>query len=83
MSFPKDYAEKIRARVGKSKVYSQHQLIGLELARILDDMTHKSLYIRLAKNRDQQMLLSIAKDIADRSNVRNMGAYFMIVIKKK
>jgi len=44
-SFPIDYLEKLKNRAKKSKVYTSYQLIGLEIARILKDEKHKSLYI--------------------------------------
>ena len=57
-------------------------MTGLELAEILDDAEHKSLYIKLAKENDERKLLEIAKDIASKKNVRNKGAYFMKMIQK-
>lgn len=63
-------------------MYSEHQMTGLMLAEILNDQAHKSLYMRLAKTYDNDRLLKLAKDIADRANVKNMGAYFMKMLKE-
>ncbi len=73
-----DYFGGLSARKETSKVYSAHQEIGLELARILHDRFNKALYIKLAKTHpDRERLLMLAKDIAGRQGVSNRGAYFM------
>lgn len=72
-----DYLELLRKRAKESKVYSPHQLTGLMIAEILGDEKHKALYIKLAKNNDADTLLKLAKDVADRNNIMNKGAYFM------
>ncbi|MDP3956412.1 MAG: hypothetical protein Q8P97_00265 [bacterium] len=77
------YLKTLRERKAISRVYKKHQLIGLELATLLDDPGHKSFYIKLAKEKNAEMLFSIAKDIAQRRNVRNKGAYFMRIIHSK
>jgi hypothetical protein len=71
------YLDELKRRARESHVYSEHQLIGLMLAEILDDEKHKSLYIKLAKKHNSDMLLRLAKSVADRQNVENRGAYFM------
>ena len=71
------YFDELKRRARESRVYSEHQLVGLMLAEILEDEEHKSLYIKLAKKYDSDMLLRLAKDIADRPKVENRGAYFM------
>lgn len=72
-----DYMELLKSRRKQSKVYQAHQLVGLELAALLDDAAHKSLYMRLAKKKDHQLLMALARSVADRKEVRNRGAYFM------
>jgi len=74
-----DYIEELKKRKKESRVYSEHQLVGLLIAEILDDDAHKSLYIKLAKDNNQDKLLRLAKSVADRENVENKGAYFMKV----
>jgi hypothetical protein len=76
-----NYIELIKKRAKESRVYSSHQMTGLLLAEILGDDKHKSLYIKLAKERDQDALIKLAKDVADRQNIGNRGAYFMKMLK--
>lgn len=78
-----DYMELLKQRAKESRVYSEHQMTGLMLSEILNDEKHKSLYMRLAKKHDKDMLLKIAKDVADRKNISNPGAYFMKMLQKK
>lgn len=73
----KDYIKTLGERSKTSKVYQKHQLIGLELAGLLDDDSHKALYIKLAKKYSVEKLISLAKDISERKNIKNKGAYFM------
>lgn len=69
-------------RSKESHVYKPHQLTGLEIANILEDWSHKSLYIKLAKTYGDR-LLPIAKSVAERKNVKNKGAYFMKIYKEE
>ncbi len=75
----KDYLSLIKERVKKSRITKPYQMAGLVLAEILEDESHKSLYIKLAKEYNGDFLISLAKDIADRPRVKNKGAYFMKV----
>lgn len=77
-----DYLKTLKERAQKSKVYRKYQLVGLEIAKLLSDERHKSLYIKLAKNYDNQELLGIAKDVSERKNIENKGGYFMTIIKR-
>lgn len=81
--FDNTYLETLRERGKKSHVYKQFQDIGLQLTEILGDAKHKALYIKLAKQHDESILMSIAKDVADRKNVTNKGAYFMKVLHER
>ena len=72
-----DYLETLKKRAKESKVYSYHQLVGLTIAEALEDDKHKALYMKLAKLHDSDKLLRLAKDIAERKNIKNKGAYFM------
>ncbi|MBI2013722.1 MAG: hypothetical protein HYS87_02770 [Candidatus Colwellbacteria bacterium] len=76
-----DYIDKLKQRAKESKVYTKHQLVGLELAEILDDEEHKSLYMKLAKTHDADRLLKLAKSVAENKKVENKGAYFMRVLE--
>jgi len=78
-----DYRELLKKRAKESKVYSSHQLVGLTLAEILGDESHKSLYIKLAKTHDMDKLIRLAKSVAEKKNVKNKGAYFMRLLYSK
>lgn len=75
------YLKELKRRARESHVYRKYQLVGLEISQILKDERHKSLYMKLAKERNGDRLLRLAKDIADRKNIKNKGAYFMTLLK--
>ena len=72
--------EELKRRSGESKVYSEHQLMGLLIAEALGDEAHKALYMKLAKRYSADTLLKIAKDVSEREGIENKGAYFMKII---
>lgn len=76
----KNYLEELKKRNKESHVYKKYQMIGLMLSEILRDEEHKALYIKLAKERDEEELMSLAKSIAEKKDVKNKGAYFMRVL---
>ena len=78
-----NYLDILRERARGSRVYKKYQLVGLEIAKLLGDEKHKSLYIKLAKEKDQERLLCLAKEVAERTNIKNKGAYFMKIIMPK
>ncbi len=77
-----DYLNQLKNRSKKSRVRHRFQLVGLDIAMFLEDERHKSLYIKMAKEGDAEKLFSIAKDISDRSRIKNKGAYFMRLVHK-
>src|SRR3989344_3375956 len=79
----KDFIKTIKERAEKSKIYKKYQLIGLVIAQLLNDEKHKSLYIKLAKEQNADILLSIAKDVSERKQIKNKGAYFMKILSKE
>ena len=79
----KEYLDKIKKRSRRSRIYSNYQSVGLELANILSDLKHRSLYIKLAKQFGGVVLLSMAKRIAESRKISNLGAYFMKVLKSE
>lgn len=83
MPIEKDYLETIKERKKKSRVYKKFQLTGLMIAQLLNDEVHKSLYIKLAKEFDENILMSLAKDVSERENVAKKGAYFMRIVHKE
>lgn len=74
------YAENLERRSKKSRVYQDYQAVGLELAAILEDVQHKALYIKLAKKFGRP-LIPLAKNVAEKKDIFNKGAYFMKVLK--
>lgn len=77
------YLHELAARRSRSRVRTRHQLIGLLIAEILQDRPHKSLYMRMAKDGDPDLLMGLAKDIASRPDVDHPGAYFMAVAHER
>lgn len=80
MTSAKDYIETLAERSKNKRVSKNYQLIGLEIADILEDRDHKALYIKLAKQHSEQKLRGLAKDVSERKNIKNRGAYFMRVL---
>jgi len=78
----REYKKELERRSRTSRVYRNYQLTGLVIARMLSDEKHKTLYIQLAKNINNQTLMGIARDVADR-NLKKPGAYFMAILKSK
>jgi hypothetical protein len=76
------YVEKLKQRAKDSHVYRKFQLMGLEISQILGDEKHKALYIKLAQQGDGDDLMKIAKDVAERKNIQNKGAYFMKILSE-
>jgi len=71
------YLDRIQERAKKSRIHSRHQMIGLMVADTLCDPTHKSLYIKMARDENGEKMLYIAKSIAENTRIKNKGAYFM------
>lgn len=78
-----EYFDELKRRANESRVYRDYQLAGLEIAQILDDLGHKSLYIKLAKKYGADKLLQLAKSIAEKRSIKNKGAYFMKILHSK
>lgn len=83
MALDNDYLKNLRERSKKSHVYQKHQMVGLLLSETLGDEGHKALYIKLAKEHDQEKLMKIAGSIKENMNIKNKGAYFMSVLFSK
>ncbi|OIO49172.1 MAG: hypothetical protein AUJ39_01510 [Parcubacteria group bacterium CG1_02_42_13] len=76
-----DYKELLKKRAKESRVYTSYQMAGLLLAEILNDESHKSLYIKLAKSGDMNKLIRLAKSVAEKKDIKNRGAYFMRLLQ--
>ncbi|EKD64834.1 MAG: hypothetical protein ACD_50C00288G0002 [uncultured bacterium] len=59
----------------------EFQSFGIYLAEELDDMKHKSLYIKLAKTTHRSILEKALSFVSD-SNADNKGALFMWKLKQ-
>jgi hypothetical protein len=79
----KKYIKELKDRAKKSHVYKEYQLTGINIAEILSDEKHKALYIKLAKQKDNDMLLRLAKNINEKKGIKNKGAYFMYCLLKQ
>ncbi|MBU4348167.1 hypothetical protein KJ671_01510 [Patescibacteria group bacterium] len=75
------YIKTLVKRSKESRIYKPFQDVALTLAEILDDKKNKAIYMRLAKMYDNHELIIKAKDVAERKNIKNKGAYFMKVLK--
>lgn len=82
MAIDKDYLNTIKERTEKVRVHKKFQFTGLALTQLLNDEKHKSLYMKLAKKYDEQKLINLAKNVSERKNVKNKGAYFMKLLTK-
>jgi hypothetical protein len=80
---PKKYLAELKRRSKESRVYRRYQLDGLEIAKLLGDDSHRSLYIKLAKERNGDRLRELARNIAENKRVKNKGAYFMACLAKR
>lgn len=77
------YLELLKKRSDNKRVSRAHQLAGLEVAELLGDKTHASLYMKLAKLHGSARVLAIAKDVANRASVRHRAAYFMRIVQSE
>lgn len=81
MSVGEHYLALLKKRGRESRAYRRYQLVGLEIAQILHDEKHKSLYIKLAKEMGAERILHLAKEVGERKDIKNRGAYFMKIIQ--
>jgi len=79
----KNYLTELKKRAGESHIYRNYQMVGLEISRLLGDPQHKTLYIKIAKSYNRQLLLEIAKNVAESKTVLNRGAVFMHALQQK
>ena len=68
-------------KVQKKYITQEFQHFGYRLAEGLDDLEHKSLYIKLAKEEDRD-LLQKAWDFVKDSRAKSKGRLFMWKLKK-
>ena len=77
-----DYKEILKKR--QKYIKNEFQAYGLQLAEELDDWKNKSLYIRLAKNTDKQILEEAHNFIKDQSphTIKSKAKLFMWKLKQ-
>ncbi|MGC9046540.1 MAG: hypothetical protein ACP5IC_00220 [Minisyncoccia bacterium] len=80
-NYNKIYLQKIKERAKTSKIYKKYQATGLTIAQLLNDDKHKSLYIKLAKQYNNELLIQLAVNIHNKTKIKNKGGYFMKVLQ--
>ena len=77
------YLKELAERTKTSHIYRKYQATGVALAELLQDKKHTALYIKLAKQANNEELIRIAKTITEKKDISNYGAYFMKVIQQE
>ncbi|MFH1896113.1 MAG: hypothetical protein ABH814_01380 [bacterium] len=79
----KSLSEVIKERSGGGPVFAKHefQAFGLYLAQELDDLKHKALYIKLAKEEERAKLWRALEFVKARSP-KSKARLFMWKVKK-
>lgn len=77
-----DIVSKFKAVDTDKYISREFQKYAYELAKELDDLKHKSLYMRLAKNTPRGLMESARGFVSDALNVRNKGKLFMWRLKQ-
>ena len=63
-------------------ISAEFQKYGYDLAVELDDLSHKALYIKLAKTTPRNLLESAKSFVKDADNARSKGRLFMWKLKE-
>lgn len=63
-------------------VSREFQKYAYEIAKELDDLPHKSLYMRLAKNTPRGLMESARSFVKDATNAKSRGRLFMWRLKQ-
>ncbi|MEK7168512.1 MAG: hypothetical protein AAB778_00695 [Patescibacteria group bacterium] len=63
-------------------VSQEFQKYAYELAKELDDLSHKSLYMRLAKNTPRGLMESARSFVKDAVNAKSKGRLYMWKLKQ-
>lgn len=63
-------------------VSQEFQKYAYELAKELDDLLHKSLYMRLAKNTPRGLMESARSFVKDATNAKSKGRLYMWKLKQ-
>jgi len=76
-----DLFSQYQPKQGKGYISQEFQDYGYRLAVELDDLKHKSLYMKLAKTEDRGLLEQVLSFVSD-SQAKNRGALFMWKLKQ-
>ncbi|PIP56881.1 hypothetical protein COX05_00740 [candidate division WWE3 bacterium CG22_combo_CG10-13_8_21_14_all_39_12] len=63
-------------------VSQEFQIFGVHIAEQLNDMSHKSLYIKLAKTEPRSRLHKTLQFVLDYPNAKSKGKLFMYKLKE-
>jgi len=74
----------LKTRDPKKAVYSKHEFqdFGYRMANQLNDFEHKTLYIKLAKEENRNMLLDALEFVKGARNIKNPARLFMWKLSK-
>lgn len=67
---------------GDKYISREFQKYGYDLAQELNDLTHKALYMKLAKETPRQLLEQARNFVKDAGKVRSRGRLFMWKLKE-
>lgn len=77
-----DIVKKFKSVDTDKYVSQEFQKYAYELAKELDDLIHKSLYMKLAKSTPRGLMETARGFVKDASNARNKGKLFMWKLKQ-
>ena len=72
-----DILSKYEPKMDGKYITREFQDYGYRLAVDLNDMAHKSLYIRMAKNTDRKILEAARRFVVDADHAKSKGRLFM------
>lgn len=78
-----DYLALLKKRAKETRAFRSFQVVGTDVADMLNDRKHIALYIKIAKKIDAQTLLQVATTVVQTNGVKNQGAYFMSIAKER
>jgi hypothetical protein len=77
-----DIVKKKQLQQGKKNVTQEFQDLGLRIAERLNDMKHKALYIKMAKEKDRKILVHALRYVLDYPNPQKPAKIFMWKVKQ-
>lgn len=77
-----DIVSRFKSNDSDKYVSQEFQKYAYDLAKELDDLLHKPLYMKLAKNTPRGLMESARSFVKDADNARNKGKLFMWKLKQ-